>query len=364
MDTQTSIATLVAKSQALDHDKEDYIAQVKLFSFNNETAGLVCPPRNLLNPDDAATEPLKLTDHAMRQLCTKLAPAVYGKGTTRVLPIEYLSAIPAPLRATVLNDHIQHVNGNRWTVRRYKDTARAILGGDYPASNHGGAFENTQCLQIVQDFIESVDDNPEIKFVRPYVGSDDIHIKLTWCDVRPRGDDNDVYGLGFYIGNDEVGAGRLKVLPHVQRHACTNSIISDTENAVALIHRGSFAAMRTQFKAAIGTALRISADMLNRFLVTEDERIEDFDLVIAGICDQYGWRNNEIRDAVMLGTEGKKTRAAIVNGLTYAAHSVGDMKQDKQIEFEMLGGRMLYAPVSTFAKAAEHHLKIMRGLDN
>ncbi len=352
----------IAKSMAHDKTKFDYSSMARHLTFN--------PQANLSMLAELANvpqekEPRALTEHALRQVCSKLGPAVYGKGSARVLPFDYLTAIPKDLMAENLNRHLVNGNGSRWLIRADGDQVRAILDSNYPGgANERGDFENTQYLKIVQSFIdEQPEQYTDLKLVRPYVSADEIGIKVSWRDVSPfRDQDGGSYGIGTFIGNSEIGTGKLKISPFVQRTSCENSIIYDRDNALEFVHRGSFAAMRTQFKAAIGKVLHAAADVLDRFIEAEYEKLDDFDAILSGLALRHGW-SEPVKMTVAVGTEGKQTRAGIVNGVTYAAHSGYVPEPLKQIELETLGGELLFAPVNTFDGLAKQARRKAAGLN-
>lgn len=365
-----TIYQVIETSKALDARKADYRVPAKELVFPN---GKIALPEKYSDGDETAALFLEqsmttfgVNDNALRDLCAKLAPALYGKGTGRILPFDYLRAMPEHLRGQVLTDHAQNSNGSRWLVRTFDTDARAVLGTDYPAShNSAGEYENTQFLQVVKTLIEEEPEQfPEIKLVRPYIGADGFHLKIVWRDVFPFSDgDGGSYGLGAYIGNSEIGHGTLEGYGLLQKHACTNSIIDKRENAFRFLHRGSFAALVTQFKAGIGQLFRASAETLDALIAADKEKIEDFSTVIDGLALQYGWAQ-PVKNNVLLGSEGRQTRGGIVNGVTYAAHAAFPNDPDKQIEFEMLGGDLLFVPASTFPKAANYARQKAAGLVN
>ena len=121
------------------------------------------------------------------------------------------------------------------------------------------------------------------------------------------------------------------------------------------------AAMRTQFKAAIGKMLNAAGELLDRMIAAEDEQVPDFESVLAGLAIKHGWPI-DVRDAVFSGTENSHTRAGIVNGVTYAAHAAVSEPND-QADMEMLGGRLLVAPDSLFADAARSYRRQQAGVE-
>ncbi len=81
----------------------------------------------------------------------------------------------------------------------------------------------------------------------------------------------------------------------------------------------------------------------------EKELVPNFQAVLRGLSLQYNW-TEEMSSAVTLGTEGQATRAGVVNGVTYAAHKI--LTGTAQADMEILGGAILVANNSLFARAA------------
>lgn len=365
-----TIQDIIAKSIAFDAKKSDYRVPAKELEFRE---GGVLLPEKHSDADGAAALFLEqgatqfgVNDNALRDFCSKLAPAVYGKGTTRILPFDYLSTIPPTLRATVLTDHAHSANGAKWLIRTHDTTARAVLGTDYPAGkNAAGEYENTQFLRVIETLVaEEPELFPEIKLVRPHITPDGMGLKIIWRDVSPLSDGNGgMYGIGTYIGNSEIGHGTLTGCGLVQRHSCENSIINRKENEFAIFHRGSFTAMLIQFKAAIGKLFGAAGETLDALIEADKEKINDFTTVLDGLALKYGWAQT-VKNHVLLGTEGRQTRAGIVNGVTYAAHAAYPTEPEKQIEFEMVGGDLLFVPAKTFTDAANYARQKAAGLVN
>lgn len=352
------LQSLVNTSEQCDLQKADFVAAARSFSFDEQAR--IVPPTS----GGFSSAPLAMTEHSLRQVCSKLGAAVFGKGTSKGLPHDYLSAIPKDLLADNLNRHLTASNGNKWMVRGYGESARAVLAGNYPGgTDAAGDFENTQYLRAVTTLAEGqLEQFPDMKLIRPTITADDLHIKMTWRDVDTKGDGgNGNYGVGVYIGNGEIGNRKLTVYPLIQRTSCTNSIIFSGENGLEMVHRGSLNAMRIQFKAAIGRIFSASAELLDKMIAAEEQTIPDFEATLAGLALKHGWAE-PVRDGVFIGTEGKQTRAAIVNGVTYAAHTaVGDAGE--QVEMEILGGAILTAPDSLFTQAAKAYRREQAGIE-
>lgn len=335
------LADLIDRSEDFDRTKVD---------FKIEAPGMWYDRQARMNLSELPI-PLEPTEWASRQLYAKLGPIVYGRGKGKPLPFDYLHALPAQLRATVLNDHLQAARDKQWLVRAYGTRARAVLDGDYPI------VSNTELLQAMDALIDAEDGRfPGMQLVRPSVTPDDLNLKIVWRNVDGRpghnGQDRSPYGIGVYLGHGEVGNRKLRLLPQVQVHSCTNSVMLDTDSeSLVLSHRGSLASIMVLLKAALGRVLRSSAQLLDRLILAENERIEDMSAVLDGLALEYGW-SADVSKAVAFGTGGRKTRAGLVSGVTYAAHTVFEDPND-QADMEVLGGRILVADWSLFGRAAE-----------
>jgi hypothetical protein len=325
------IKQLYEQSAELDTHKHDHIAYASQLKFD-DNAELHVPTTLMGN-----LPPLKPTDWAWGQLFSKLGPTVYGRGSQKTLPSDYLLAIPRDLLATNLNRHLLNAN-KQWMVRAYDNHVRAVLDSKYPT------IQNTELLQIIDAML---DDNaagfPDLKVVRPDVTPDDLNIKTVWKDISGRN-----YGIGVYVGNGEIGNRKLRCLPMIQRHSCTNSIIFDGENGLEMVHRGSSATMRVQLKAAFVNIFHTSFELAEAMIRAEEERIPEFADVIKGLSIQYGW-SDDVTASVLIGTENQQTRAGIVNGISWAAHEAVQDAND-QTDLEVLAGRILVAPNSLFGR--------------
>ena len=295
--------------------------------------------------------PLEPTEWASRQLYSKLGPVVYGRGKGKPLPFDYLHALPPHLRATVLNDHLQAARDKEWLVRTYGTRVRAVLDSNYPI------VKNIDLLKAMDALIDAEEGRfPGMQLVRPSVTPDDLNLKIIWRNVEGRagrnGQDGPPYGIGCYLGHGEIGNRKLRLLPQVQVHSCTNSIMLDTaDESLVLAHRGSLASIMVLLKAALGRILRSSAELLDRLILAETERIEDMSAVLDGLALEYGW-SADVSKAVAFGTGGRQTRAGLVGGVTYAAHAALEDPND-QADMEVLGGRILVADWSLFGRVAE-----------
>ena len=337
----SQLQAMLAKSQEFDGHKADYINPAQIHHFN-EDARLTVQTQWMNSQVSVA--PLELTENALRQLCSKLAPSVFGKASGKGLPFDYIQAIAPNLRAALFNEHLTRASGD-WMVRAYDDKARAVLSGHYAAIN------NTELLDVLEQIVTS-SSAPSSMTKTSEVTPDTLNARIIFRDVtktdRDGGSKGD-WGVGVYIGNGETGNRRLRVLPLIQRHSCQNSIIVDSgKGAVEFVHRGSVSTKRVLVRSAMAEVFPWAAKLLDKMIAAEEQFIPDFAEVLDGLAEQYHW-DEETKIKVAMGTEGKETRAGLVNGITFAAKEQKD--PDSIADMEILGGGILVAPDSVFSKA-------------
>jgi hypothetical protein len=339
--SKTALSAMLAKSREMDEHKAHYVNPARAHHFNDDAR--LTAETSLMGMTSSIV-PLELTDHALYQACSKLAPSVYGKGTTRNLPFDYIKAIRPEVRAYVLNEHLTRAEGD-WMVRAYDDKCRAVLSGQY------SAIGNSELLEVLETVV-SASSNPSSLTKTSEVTPDTLNARIIFKNVTaPNGDGrNGDWGMGVYIGNGETGLRRLRVLPLIQRHSCQNSIIVDQgKGAVEFVHRGSAQTKRILVHSAMAEILPFAAKLLEKMIIAEGEKLPDFSEVLDGLAEQYHWED-ATKTKVAIGCEGQETRAGLVNGITYAAHECF-ANPDDVADMEVLGGTILLAPGSVFHKA-------------
>jgi len=346
MDALTFVKELQLQARDMDTRKEDYTVEAKDLFFNEDADMLLPPTTADLFGTQAAVkiEPLQINDRAFSQMCGKMGKVIMADYRERTLPENYLRALPAGLRADLLNSHAQAMGTEKWLVRTYEDRARAVLSDRY------GQFDNSEILDLLVQAMEADDGLKEsTKPVRCFLDEDAMHVKIVWPNVT-KGKDGGPYGIGFYVGNGEVGNYRARIYPVVQRHTCTNSIILRKEAGFEMYHKGDITAKRVMFKASLLEVFQGAGEVVQKMIEAEEEQLPQFSDILAGMTKQYNWSDRE-KMAVAAGTEGKTTRGALVNGVTYMAHTLYGDNHDTMVEWEMVGGDLLVAPDSVFSRA-------------
>ena len=109
--------------------------------------------------------------------------------------------------------------------------------------------------------------------------------------------------------------------------------------------------MMTQLYANLPALLNASAALINKMIEAESVLIPDFRQVLDGLMNEHGWKKDFL-EVVDQGTEGQRTQAGRVNGITYAAHAHRDTANPQALELEALGGRYLLANPTVFQRLA------------
>lgn len=339
--TKNHLQEMLELSLEYDGHKHDHSSSVKSIKFD--------PVARMILPNDvelfqsAVVQPLAPTEWAWNQLFNKLGYTVWGKGSSKKLPADYLLHIPEDLLAESLNRHLQNAGDESWFVRAYDDTARAVMSDKY------AVISNTEMLDLL---VQTVDkqETPDFKLIRPFVSPDTLHAKMVWKETNRDDGRGGNYGIGVYVRNGEIGNLSVSVYPMIQRSSCTNSIILDEEAGVKFRHFGNVSSKRVQIQSTMIEMFPHAAELLNKMIEAEEQRIPNFNDVLMGLSDTYGW-DEKTRMTVATGTEGSHTRAGLVNGISYAAHEIHREDHDQMTEMEILSGRILVAPDSVFAKA-------------
>ena len=350
------ITPFVDRNVAFDNDKADYRAAPRDLKFD-ENCRLIVPDVHSQQLFGTGVAPLKMSEYAYSQLFARMGTTVYGRGSQRSLPGEYLLGIPDNIRAEALNWHLQEKRINqtngKYLVRAYKNEARAVLSNNYVVIDNKILLEG---LESAVDYLNTKGNGGDWRIVRAYHDENSVLIRLLRRDTGPNGN----YGIGAMVRDSEVGRSNVEVLPFIQRHSCENSTVIDDEAAFTSQHRGDQGYIRDRLVSALQQAFKLSLEWFNKYMAAETEFIDDFDDVLKGMAVKYNW-SDDVKMKVALGTENSQTRAGLVNGITYAAHTALE-DPEAQLAMEKLGGAILAGPDSLFTQAKKlAYLKNVEG---
>lgn len=350
------ITSFLDRNVAYDNDKADYRAAPRDLKFD-ENCRLIVPDAHSQQLFGTGVAPLKMSEYAYSQLFARMGTTVYGRGSQRSLPGEYLLGIPDNIRAEALNWHLQEKQVNqtngKYLVRAYRNEARAVLSNNYVVIDNKILLEG---LHAAVDALNTKGGGGDWRIMRAHHDQNGLIFRLLRRDTGPNGN----YGIGAMIRNSEVGRANVEVLPYIQRHSCENSIVIEDDDAYTSQHRGDQGYIRDRLIRAIQQAFKLSVEWLDKFMGAQEEMIDDFDDVLKGMAVKYGW-SDDVKIKVALGTENEHTRAGLVNGITYAAHTA--LKDpEEQLAMEKLGGAVLAGPDSLFTQARKMaYLKQVQG---
>lgn len=292
--------------------------------------------------------PFDVTDHALGQLCGRLGPATFGKGSAKMLPFDAMRAwIDNPTFAqqasALLNANIGE-SKKPYLVRTYDKDVRAVLSDRY------AVIDNTEILTKLHEAVGLLqkqagrDVVPEI--IRGSVTPDDLYMRLRFkgTDVLPPGESGP-YGIGIFLQNGETGLHRLKALPCLWRGACDNTLVIDSANeaAIDVRHYGNQGVLADRVAEAIGHGLKLGREYLNQLILSRQVEIPDIFGVISKMAESEGW-STQFTDTVRTGTEGERNLYGMINGLTWAAKEALADKPVEMAEMEIRAGRMLTNP--------------------
>lgn len=331
MQTPETMIEMLDSSTKFDGEKQDFSSHENTFRFDDK-----CQLEATHKLMRVAQGGYTMTKHAVSQLASKLGQVAFPR-TSKSLPTDALMAWQAMFpaeTAALLNRHLEKKSD--MYLRTYGTSARAILSTQYVD------FPNTRLLQMVNDALPLAETslgqigNVQMGKAFCVVTPDYLHARISLANVMT---DEGEYRLGVYIGNDEVGNGRLRVLPGIQRTSCQNSLAFDYDTGLSLIHRGIQSLNANIVAAAILNSFKIGMENLNVLLKAREIEVPKIEDEITKLAKQYNWSLG-IQNAVVFGTEGNGTLFGLVNGITYAAHEKMD-NDDSRISLELLAGKVL-----------------------
>lgn len=361
---------LVSTSQKFDKKKVDLegvpsalsVAKTGKFAFNNETNffGTKAVER---------VAGLNLEPNALAQLLGRVSVPFFGKGNGTTMDRadwETMLAKYPQHFAAIMNDLLPQIESKGLLVRTEAKAIRAILTDKY------GIVDNTDVLNSVREvLVASAPDLKDLRIVNSSIDRDRLDLRVVFSEPKvknpeglPQGEtrrndprDNRPYGLGVFVSNEETGRGGLSVKALIWRGVCTNSIIVNTQQSIALRHIGETQVLLGRLQQAFADALPVAAQTLNRIYEVSNKALPNLTDVLSGLAKQYSW-DEEITKQVLIGTEGQETVMGLVNGVSFAASKIED--NAKRVEMEIQAGAILTANDSLFARAAQQSINARR----
>lgn len=316
---------------------------------------------------------LSIEQNALRQLLGRLSPAYFGRGSGTTMDSadwETMLAKYPKYFAAMVNDLLPNIESKGLLVRTHDKRIRAILTDRY------GVVDNSDVIKAVRDILTTqsnqggrrvADELRDLRVVNSIVDRDRLDMRIVFSEpeiknpeIVPQGDtrrgdprSNRPYSLGVFVTNEETGRGGLAVKSLIWRGTCTNSIIVNNAQSIALRHIGESQVLLGRLQQAFADALPVAAQTLNRVYEVSNKALPNLTDVISGLAKQYSWGDDTIKQ-VLIGTEGQETVMGLVNGVSYAASKIETSAE--RVEMEQQAGSILVAPDSLFARAAQQSI--------
>lgn len=258
------------------------------------------------------------------------------------IPAGYLPNCPPELQCQNLNYWQQQRRGGRksetvliraWDKPDNVRVVRAIMTGEYVP------FNNTDMLDAAANHLGAYREHP-VELVRPHLDRDGLWVKITALGLGGG------YSAGVVLRHGEVGNSVISVMPFLQRHSCENSTVW-AKGGWSYRHRWqSVAWLKATVIEQINTVFVNSVKIHDAMIVAEAQHIPNFGDVVRKIVKDNKLESL-VQDKIMVGSEGQETLAALVNGLTYAAHR-SNADVDTAARLEELGGAVLMGDYRRF----------------
>lgn len=268
--------------------------------------------------------------------------ALENAATILGIPNGYLPTCPPELQCQNLNYWQQKSRGGRksdtvliraWDRQDNQRVVRAIMTGEYVP------FNNTDMLGAAAGHLSNYHEHP-LKLVRPHLDRDSLWVKITALGLGGN------YSAGVVLRHGETGNSTISVMPFLQRHSCENSTVW-AKGGWSYRHRWqSVAWLRATVIEQMNTVFANSVKIHAAMIEAEAQHIPNFGDVVRKIVKDNKLESL-VQDKIIVGSEGKETFAALVNGLTYAAHR-SNLEPDAAAKLEELGGAVLMGDYRRF----------------
>jgi hypothetical protein len=324
--------------------KEDYLTDTRRIHFTSTSEQSEIDLLGEGGGEPAATG-LVLNDIAHSQLATWLK-----------IPLNFYRRLQGDLPELLdqnVNRLLRHAPATRM-IRTMDGTARAFLSDSYRRLDND---------EIARNILPVLGEIPDLSIRSCAVTDTRMHIKATTPRLRGNVVGQEVCA-GVYIGNSEVGFGRVVVYPFVEVLICTNGMVVQRagEGMMRQVHVGrrveadnmgrvfrpeTVAADDHAFMMALSDVVRAAVDEVRfRELLRDMERttstepIADPVAAVRVLSQRESLSEDESRDVLRhLATGGDLSLWGLLNAVTRTAED--SATYDRATELETLGGKMM-----------------------
>jgi len=244
---------------------------------------------------------------------------------------KYYRRLTDEMKATVANYDINRMNGHSYLLRGKGDWIRAFLSSVYVAYNNSE----------IADTVQSLLGNGALTMKSLVLEETHMFLKIISEEIW---DVESGLKAGIMIGNSEVGMGSISVEPFVFRKPCTNDLIVSREKSFrhAHIHLTAYE-MTRRMAEAVSEGFSVASSMLDAFLKTREEPIEDPVEAIRKIAEARKF-SQKLTDEVVSSylVEPEPNRFGLINAFTNAAQRMAPLQR---IEMERFAGTLIESPL-------------------
>ena len=322
METTCTLASVIDQIRADDHDKWDDFVRPTDLAYSDGQIHL-CDHDRPGRPGS-----LTPTNWALGQLCHQLS-----------IPTSYFKRCPPQLQATQFDYWIgKRCEDNneqlKWLIRAKDSVLRGVV------SERFARLDNAQLLNALEPYLND-------QFTVQWCASTEtsLHLRLIRLDTRKLILVGDEACAGIHIANSEVGFRQVTIDPIIYRLVCTNGMVTQIKGK-SLYHRRHIGSMVTlepnRLEAAVGEALVVGTQSLDRFAASTTEIVEEPQALLATNAIQWQL-SDELQEDILerLGYETpdqQHTRYGLVNAVTSAAQG---KEPDERYRLETLAGHLL-----------------------
>lgn len=283
-----------------------------------------------------------LNKHALSQVVERLdAP--------RLDWIDNPKRCPEELKAKILNNLAVARPDDGLFIRHKGDNVRAVVSHQYTK------FDNALFVDMVAQAVDTL--GAEVQVLRPAIGDElSAYIlipSITFAqDPSAKNRGNGGLHPAIHISNSEIGTGAARTDGGLYQRYCENGTIYgwNAEEALQVRHRYISAyAMRSIVASGIASALKMSEKAAFAYVASQEIAVEETSLksIIGEWGSKYGLSISAKDNWLKCVTAEKEIQERetpmlidVVNGATYSAHTIENVKEREMIE--RMAGDILY----------------------
>lgn len=257
--------------------------------------------------------------------------------------------------------------GDKRLVRTLDGHARAFLSDRYRRMDN---------FQLLAAIIPAFQERDDLHFASMEITDSRMYIKVLTDQLTAEVKKGDVVRAGVCVRNSEVGLGRLRVDPFVERLVCLNGMTieefgmqrnhagkrvgADIEDADELFSDETMEADDRAFYLKVRDLVRATLSpkifdkMVEQMRAAAGDKITiDPTKAVEEVADRYSLRDEERASVLRNLIEGADlSRWGMLNAVTATANN--SENYDRASEIEMIGGKILTVPPQTWRAMAVH----------